>query len=129
MEKSVLVRQKMVPPGLPAGVVSRPRLNRLYTDLLEQHETLAVFAVAGSGKTVQAQLFAMEEGWALAWLTLDRGDQSTSRMLSYLAATLEPHVPSAPQVLDAAFKVPATGPIGLEGDRGQMEYRRLRIRE
>ena len=33
------------------------------------------------------------------------------------------------EVLDAAFKVPATGPIGLEGDRGQMEYRRIRIRE
>jgi hypothetical protein len=33
------------------------------------------------------------------------------------------------EVLEAALKVPATGPIGLEGDRGQMEYRRLRISE
>jgi len=33
------------------------------------------------------------------------------------------------EVLEAAMKVPATGPIGLEGDRGQMEYRRIRIRE
>lgn len=33
------------------------------------------------------------------------------------------------EVLEAAFKVPASGPIGLEGDRGQMEYRRIRIRE
>ena len=32
-------------------------------------------------------------------------------------------------VLDEAFKVPTTGPIGLEGDRGQMEYRRIRIRK
>ncbi|MDA0766064.1 MAG: GDSL-type esterase/lipase family protein [Verrucomicrobia bacterium] len=32
------------------------------------------------------------------------------------------------EVLDAAFKVPGKGPIGLEGDRGQMEYRRIRIR-
>jgi hypothetical protein len=24
--------------------------------------------------------------------------------------------------------VPPTGPIGLEGDRGQVEYRRIRIR-
>jgi lysophospholipase L1-like esterase len=32
------------------------------------------------------------------------------------------------ELLEAAFKVPATGPIGLEGDRGQMEYRRIRIR-
>lgn len=32
------------------------------------------------------------------------------------------------EVLEESLKVPATGPIGLEGDRGQMEYRRLRIR-
>jgi len=33
------------------------------------------------------------------------------------------------ELLEAAMSVPATGPIGLEGDRGQMEYRRIRIKE
>lgn len=33
------------------------------------------------------------------------------------------------EVLEAAMKVPPTGPIGLEGDRGQMEYRRIRLQE
>jgi hypothetical protein len=33
------------------------------------------------------------------------------------------------EVLEAEFAVPATGPIGLEGDRGQVEYRRIRVRE
>lgn len=33
------------------------------------------------------------------------------------------------EVLEAEFKVPASGPIGLEGDRGQMEYRRIRIQQ
>ena len=32
------------------------------------------------------------------------------------------------ELLEAEFEVPATGPIGLEGDRGQMEYRRIRIK-
>ena len=32
------------------------------------------------------------------------------------------------EVLEDALKVPETGPIGLEGDRGQMEYRRLQIK-
>jgi hypothetical protein len=32
------------------------------------------------------------------------------------------------EVLNAAMKLPETGPIGLEGDRGQMEYRRIRIK-
>ena len=33
------------------------------------------------------------------------------------------------EVLEAALKVPATGGIGLEADRGQMEYRKLRLKE
>jgi lysophospholipase L1-like esterase len=33
------------------------------------------------------------------------------------------------EVLEDHLAVPATGPIGLEGDRGQMEYRRIRIKE
>ena len=33
------------------------------------------------------------------------------------------------EVLEAALAVPASGPIGLEGDSGQMEYRRIRLQE
>ena len=32
------------------------------------------------------------------------------------------------EVLEAAYALPETGPIGLEGDRGQMEYRRIQIK-
>ena len=33
------------------------------------------------------------------------------------------------EVLEAKMKVPATGPIGLEADRGRMEYRKIRLKE
>jgi len=33
------------------------------------------------------------------------------------------------EVLEEALKVPETGGIGLEADRGQMEYRKLRLKE
>lgn len=33
------------------------------------------------------------------------------------------------EVLEAEFKLPASGPIGLEGDRGQVEYRRIRLKK
>lgn len=33
------------------------------------------------------------------------------------------------EVLGEPMKLPATGPIGLEADRGRMEYRRIRIKE
>ncbi len=32
------------------------------------------------------------------------------------------------ELLESALALPASGPIGVEGDRGQMEYRRIRIR-
>lgn len=32
------------------------------------------------------------------------------------------------EVIEEALKIPESGPIGLEGDRGQLEYRRLRIK-
>ena len=32
------------------------------------------------------------------------------------------------EVLEAEYKVPETGPIGLEGDRGLMEYRRIQMK-
>jgi lysophospholipase L1-like esterase len=32
------------------------------------------------------------------------------------------------EVLEAALELPGSGPIGVEGDRGQMEYRRIRIK-
>lgn len=33
------------------------------------------------------------------------------------------------EVLEEALKLPESGPLGLEGDSGQMEYRRIRIQE
>ncbi len=33
------------------------------------------------------------------------------------------------EVLEAALKVPATGGVGLEADRGRMEYRNIRLKE
>ena len=90
--QAILLNQKVIPPGLPARTVLRPRLNAQYSSLLESHETLAVFATAGSGKTVQAQLFATATDWPVAWITLDSADRLPSRLLTYLVAALRPHV-------------------------------------
>ena len=32
------------------------------------------------------------------------------------------------ELLEAALAVPGSGPVGVEGDRGQMEYRRIRVK-
>jgi lysophospholipase L1-like esterase len=41
----------------------------------------------------------------------------------------EAHCTCNGEVLEAAYKIPDTGPIGLEGDRGQMDYRHIRLRK
>jgi len=33
------------------------------------------------------------------------------------------------EVLEKGLTLPPTGPIGLEGDRGQMEYRHIQVKE
>jgi lysophospholipase L1-like esterase len=33
------------------------------------------------------------------------------------------------EAIEEAYELPATGPIGVEADRGQMEYRRMRVKE
>jgi lysophospholipase L1-like esterase len=38
------------------------------------------------------------------------------------------HATANGEVLETSMKVPPSGPIGVEGDRGQMEYRRIRIK-
>jgi lysophospholipase L1-like esterase len=48
-----------------------------------------------------------------------------------IAVTVEGGVAHATcngEVLESALRLPASGPIGLEGDRGQMEYRRIRVK-
>ena len=48
-------------------------------------------------------------------------------VLQKISSTL-PGYEAITEVLLEAMKVPDSGPIGLEGDRGQMEYRRIRIK-
>ena len=67
--------------------------------ILFDHGTPRGLARSFQGHTV-------EEAKVLGWDTLSNGE-----------------------LLTDSLKVPATGPIGLEGDRGQMEYRRIRIKE
>ena len=87
-----MVRQKVLAPGLPTTAIARPRLDSLYAQLLDEHEALAVFATAGSGKTIQAQLFASHEKWPLAWLTLDEADRRRRGCCPTSPGRSSPHV-------------------------------------
>jgi DNA-binding SARP family transcriptional activator len=84
------LRYKYAALGLPKDAIARPRLDRLLTELFDTYSVVEIIAAPGSGKTVQAQLFAQAYGRQLAWLTLDRTDASASALVFDLAAALGP---------------------------------------
>lgn len=100
----MILSHKVLPPGLPRGTIARDRLDEHFAALLEVYETIALFAAAGSGKTVQTRMFAARFGWPLAWLTLDAGDHSASRLLTYLARALTEVNPEALRTVETALE-------------------------
>src|SRR5215475_6645198 len=81
---------KFAAPGVPRGSIARPRLDRMLTEMFDTYSIVEVIAAPGSGKTVQAQLFAAGCGRQLVWLTMDRSDVSASGLVFDLAAALGP---------------------------------------
>lgn len=99
-----LLSHKYVPPGLPARVLRRDRLNDLYREAFEQHRVVTVVGGAGTGKTVQAQLFASDSPRAVAWLTLDIADASPSRFLTDLAVCIDYYCAGSTDALHWALR-------------------------
>jgi hypothetical protein len=69
---SITLNHKVLPPGLPRAKIARDRLDEQFARLLDSHETIGIFAAAGSGKTVQAQLLAARYAWPGMELLLSR---------------------------------------------------------
>jgi hypothetical protein len=86
-----------------------------------QHEPLKFFRLVDSGATIRS-CRNTRTGWRAGIANYKPHDWNE------LKAGFA-HCTCNGEVLEAGFKLPATGPIGLEGDRGQMEYRRIRIQE
>ena len=84
------LRHKFAAPGVPRGSIPRPRLDRLLQELFDTYSVVEIIAAPGSGKTVEAQLFADSCGRRLAWLTMDRSDVSASGLVFDLATALGP---------------------------------------
>jgi LuxR family transcriptional regulator, maltose regulon positive regulatory protein len=84
------LRHKFAAPGVPRGSIERARLDELLGTLFDAYPIVEIVAAPGSGKTVEAQMFARRAGRRLAWLTMDRSDQSASGLVFDLATALGP---------------------------------------
>ena len=86
MYTPILATKLYIPPPRP-GVVPRPRLTDRLNEGLHRRLTL-ISAPAGFGKTTLISEWIAGRGRPAAWLSLDEGDNDTTRFLSYLVAAL-----------------------------------------
>jgi LuxR family transcriptional regulator, maltose regulon positive regulatory protein len=94
---------KIQPPRPRSARIARPRLDGALAAALGRRRVFLLVAPAGFGKTslLAAQIAALPEGTALAWVSLDEDDDAP-RLYACLAGALEPHdLPwrSAPEAL------------------------------
>jgi len=83
-----LLSTKLFVPRPPVDCVRRERLFELL-DAAEGLPLTLVAAPAGFGKSVLVAGWARERAEALAWLSLDRADDSSARFWSYVVAALQ----------------------------------------
>ncbi|WKZ35054.1 MAG: LuxR C-terminal-related transcriptional regulator [Anaerolineales bacterium] len=78
-----------IPPPRP-GIVLRPRLiERLDNGLAKGRRLTLISASAGFGKTTLVSEWITHCGRSVAWLSLDEGDNDSTRFLTYLIAALQ----------------------------------------
>lgn len=84
-----LVGTKLSPPRARAEIVERPRLLRAL-DRLAGTELTLLSAPAGSGKTVLVGSWCRSRtDLAIAWITLDQGDNDPARLWTSIATAVE----------------------------------------
>jgi ATP/maltotriose-dependent transcriptional regulator MalT len=99
---TAVIQLKLVPPAAPERLVPRPRLDALLAAMVDRHQVLIVSATPGSGKTTAVVQAGPGFGCPMAWLTLDQTDAAPGRLVVYLEAALQRHLPALPAVATSA---------------------------
>jgi LuxR family maltose regulon positive regulatory protein len=94
--KLPLILTKLTPPRTPGTLLQRDRLLTLLDSATTASLTL-VCAAAGFGKTtLLAQWYRarLQQGYAMAWLSLEEDDNTPALFIRYLLAALRPMCPA-----------------------------------
>lgn len=107
---STVLLARLAPPGLPARMLRRPRVEKLFAEALE-YPLGALVAPVGSGKSLALAQFALYGGWPLAWCRLSTYDDP-STLLRHLAAAFRPIAALDEAAISAALQA-TSGEGGL----------------
>jgi len=83
-----LSEAKLMLPRAQPGIVRRPRLLRTLDGNRAAALTL-IDAPVGYGKTMLVQSWCLEQSRAVAWVTLDAGDEDPVRLWTYVASAVD----------------------------------------
>jgi LuxR family transcriptional regulator, maltose regulon positive regulatory protein len=86
--KQPLLATKLTRPHLPAALVRRERLLR-QLDAALAHRLTLLSAAAGFGKTTLLSAWVSQSAHNVAWLSLDEGDNDSTRFWAYFIAALQ----------------------------------------
>ena len=115
---------KLFPPTPRSGLVARPRLaEQLDSTLVRGHRLTLISAPAGFGKSTLLSDWAARRAdadVAVAWLSLDEGDNTLSRFLAHLWAALSSvGLDLDAQALDALIAAPPSAAMTAVVERGR----------
>ena len=110
MSDPLLLTKLYIPPPR-AKIVLRPRLIEWLNEGLSAGRKLTLIsASAGFGKTTLVSEWVAICGQPVAWLSLDEGDNDTTRFLTYLIAALQPVAPDIGEGTLAILQSPQPPP-------------------
>ena len=87
-----IIRTRITAPRRLEGLVARPRLNNLLSELIEKRLVL-VSAPAGYGKTSLLVDFINNCELPVCWYTIDRLDYDPLQFIAYFAAAIRLRFP------------------------------------
>jgi LuxR family transcriptional regulator, maltose regulon positive regulatory protein len=95
-----LIKGKLLRPLVRPGTIRRPGLvERLARD--DSRPVVSVVAPAGYGKTTLLAQWPERDGQAVAWVSVDEGDNDPKVLLTYVAEALDAVEPVGKRVFDA----------------------------
>lgn len=106
---SILATKLFIPPPR-LQMISRPRLNQKLNAALSCRLTL-ISASAGFGKTTIVSEWVANINRCVAWLSLDEGDNDTTRFLNYLIAAFQSAIPDFGKNILLELRSPQPPPI------------------
>ncbi len=110
MPPDLLLATKLTPPQPRPTLVSRPRLISRIQEGTRGKLTLIV-APAGYGKTTLLGAWMTSGALPVAWLSLDEGDNDSTRFWSYVVAALERRRPGFSEHLVPLIRAPQVPPM------------------